>query len=52
MGPMKGAWNSRAKCEQQGLEIKWGTHWCPAVDMECTEDVGRWRRLVSPTRIS
>ena len=39
MGPMKGAWNSKEKCAERGLEVKWGTHWCPAVDMECTEDV-------------
>ena len=32
---MKGAWNSRDKCAERGLEVKWGTHWCPAVDMEC-----------------
>ena len=35
MGPMKGAWNSRDKCAERGLEVKWGTHWCPAVDMAC-----------------
>ena len=33
MGPMKAGWNTKDKCASGGLEVKWGTHWCPAVDM-------------------
>ena len=35
MGPMKAGWNTKDKCAERGLEVKWGTHWCPAVDMAC-----------------
>ena len=39
MGPMKAGWNTKDKCAERGLEVKWGTHWCPAVGMECVPDV-------------
>ena len=32
---MKAGWNTKDKCAERGLEVKWGTHWCPAVDMAC-----------------